>query len=54
MLKDIVLYLVNNPDEALAVVEGRVSLLDVDAEQLLDIIRYFSSDNIVTTVGFWA
>ncbi|MBD1382593.1 competence pheromone ComX [Metabacillus arenae] len=52
-MNEIIKYLAENQEEAISVLTGKASLLGVDAEQMLEIIRFFSNDQVNMVAHYW-
>lgn len=54
MLKKIVEYLMENPEEALAIVQGKAMPIGLTNSEILELIRTFSVSDIAMTMGYWS
>ena len=53
-MEKVIKHLIENPEEAFAVITGNASPLGLNVSELFEVIRFFSNDNILKPVaGFW-
>lgn len=53
-MEEIIRYLKSNPEELQSILEGKASLLHVNAKELLEIIRFFSEETPKVMNVWWS
>jgi len=52
-MEKVIGHLLQNPEEAFAIIKGTASPIGLNASEVIEVIRFFSTDNVQFVAGFW-